>query len=221
MTSLFRNILRHLPHLVRRYLSKKRSHHYQGLFINITPGVFHPGLFFSTKMLLQFLEKQSIKDATVLEIGAGTGIISLLAAKMGAKVTATDISQLAIENIRLNARKNNLPLNIIQSDLFENLPAKQFDWILVNPPYYAKQPMREEEFAWYCGEHHEYFIRFFTSLPLFITIKTNTVMVLSDVCNLPVIFRIGSEHNFEFVKLSEKNIWVDGKNYIFQIKQIA
>lgn len=221
MTSLFRNILRPLPHLIRWYLSKKRSYHYQGLFIDITPGVFHPGLFFSTKMLLRFLEKQSIKDATVLEIGAGTGIISLLAAKMGARITATDISQLAIENIRLNARKNNLPLNIIQSNLFENLPAEQFDWILVNPPYYAKQPMREEEFAWYCGEHHEYFIRFFTSLPSFITSKTNTVMVLSDVCNLPVIFRIGSEHNFEFVKLSEKNIWVDGKNYIFQIKQIV
>ncbi len=221
MTNLFRKILQPLPHLVRWYLSKERSYHYQGLRIDITPGVFHPGLFFSTKMLLRFLEKQSIKDATVLEIGAGTGIISLLAAKMGAKVTATDISQLAIENIGINARKNNLPLDIIQSDLFETLPVTKFDWILLNPPYYAKQPMREEELAWYCGEHHEYFIRFFTSLPLFITSNTNTVMVLSDVCDLPAIFRIGSEHNFEFVKLSEKNIWVDGKNYIFKIRQIA
>lgn len=221
MTSLFRKILRPVPHLIRWYLSKKRSFQYHDLFVDIIPGVFHPGFFFSTKMMLQFAEKQSFQGSTLLEIGAGTGIISLLAANMGAKVTATDISQLAIENIRLNAGKNHLPLTIIQSDLFENIPITSFDWILVNPPYYAKKPIHEEDFAWYCGEHHEYFIRFFRSLPTFITSKTNTVMVLSDVCNLPVIFRIGSEHNFEFVKLSEKNIWVDGKNFIFQIKQIV
>lgn len=221
MTSLFRKILRPVPHLIRWYLSKKRSYQYQDLFVDIIPGVFHPGLFFSTKMMLGFTEKQSIRDATVLEIGAGTGIISLLAAKMGARVTATDISQHAIENIRLNARKNGLPLTIVCSDVFQNLPAMQFDWIFVNPPYYAKNPMREEEFAWYCGEQHEYFIRFFSNLKSFVTHKTNTVMVLSDVCDLDTIFKIGSHYHFEFVKLSEKHVWADGKNYIFQIRQIV
>ena len=221
MTGLFRKILRPVPHLIRWYLSKTRSYQYQDLFVDIIPGVFHPGLFFSTKMMLQFAEKQSFQGATLLEIGAGTGIISLLAAKMGAKVTATDISQLAIENIRLNAGKNHLSLNIIQSDVFENLPATQFDWILVNPPYYAKQPKHAEEFAWYCGEHHEYFIRFFGNLRSFSKRESNTVMVLSDVCDLSAIFRIGHQHHFEFVKLSERNVWADGKNYIFQIKQIV
>ena len=221
MDRILRCILLPLPRLVQWYLSKKRTCRYKNLSIDVLPGVFHPGLFFSSKMLLQFVETLSIKNAIVLEIGAGTGIVSLLATKMGAKVTATDISQKALDNIHLNARKNNLKLDIIHSDVFENLPITKFDFILVNPPYYAKPPQKEEEFAWYCGEHHEYFVRFFNGISGFSTDKTQTLMVLSDVCNLSAIFKIGHDHHFEFVKLSEQSLWVDGKNYIYQIKKIA
>ena len=44
----------------------------------------------------------------VLEVGTGSGLIALHCAKAGADVTATDISPLAIKNIRMNALKNKL-----------------------------------------------------------------------------------------------------------------
>ena len=134
-------------------------------------------------------------------------------------MTATDISSIAIENIYTNAKKNNASINIVLSDLFTNLPSSVYDWIFVNPPYYPKQPKKEEEFAWYCGEQHEYFINFFSTIHPFLSDKTRTIMVLSDVCNLDTIFKIASEHGFQLVKILEKKIWIDGKNYIFEIKQ--
>ncbi len=221
MNRLFRKILLPLPYLVRWYLSKKRVYQYEGLSIDVLPGVFHPGLFFSTKMLLRFAAKQTLQGRKVLEIGAGTGIISLYTRKMGAMVTATDISQTAVENIRLNAIKNNVSLTVVQSDLFEKIPSEKFDWVFVNPPYYPREPIREEDFAWYCGTQHEYFVRFFSHLPGFITMETTAVMVLSDVCDLATIIKIGKQHQFEFIQLAEEDIWLDGKNYVFQIKQTA
>ncbi len=221
MNKVLRQFLRPLPRLVGWYLSGKRNYKYQDLSLEVFPGVFHPGIFFSTKMLLQFVELQSLENSSVLELGAGTGIISLRAARMGARVTATDISQTAIFNIQRNAVINSISLTTLHSDLFDNIPAAHFDWILINPPYYPKKPRKNAEFAWYCGEHHEYFEKFFRGLRSFITPVTHTIMVLSDVCDLQVIFRIGRDHGMAMEKISEKNVWVDGKNYLFRIKPIA
>jgi release factor glutamine methyltransferase len=221
MNRFFRKILAPLPFVVRWYVSKERTYHHQNLSITVMPGVFHPGLFFSTNMLLEFIKQQNLKGAVVLEVGAGTGILSLVANKMGATVTATDISSIALENIHTNAKKNNASISIVRSDLFTDLPPSIYDWIFVNPPYYPKQPKKEEEFAWYCGEQHEYFINFFRTIHPFLSDKTRTIMVLSDVCDLATIFKIAAEHGFQLMKVSEKKIWIDGKNYIFEIKQTA
>ena len=52
---------------------------------------------------------KSFKDKTVLDIGTGTGIIGLYAAKLGAKkVVATDVDKAAIECTRENAQRMNL-----------------------------------------------------------------------------------------------------------------
>ena len=219
MNKFLRKILAPLPGLVRWYLSKKRSYRYEDLTIEVLPGVFHPGLFFSTKMLLRYIAGQSLKGTAVLELGAGSGIISLLSASMGAYVTSTDISELAVSNIRLNANKTTLI--IILSDLFDNIPLQKFDWIFINPPYYAKDPLHAEDYAWYCGTQHEYFVKLFNQLPPYIIPSTRVMMVLSEVCDLETIFKIALQHKFEFLLQEERRVWVDGKNYIFQIKQVA
>lgn len=221
MNAFLRTILLPLPPMVRWYLSKKRVYRYQGLTIDVFPGVFHPGIFFSTKMILAFMGDQSIHNARVLEIGAGTGIISLYAARLGAKVTATDINTTAIENIKRNAILNNVSLTTIYSDLFDKIPVERFDWVLINPPYYPKNPRTEAEFAWYCGDGHEYFKKLFAGLSEYVSPASNVIMVLSDVCDLAHISRIAQSHQFRFVKVGQKRILVDGNNYLFSIKQIA
>ncbi|HWA34153.1 MAG TPA: methyltransferase [Cyclobacteriaceae bacterium] len=217
MNRVLQRILLPLPSIVRWYLSKKRIYKSRGLRIIVLPGVFHPGFFFSTEMMLQYLSQQSFRGKSVLEVGAGTGIISLFIAKQGGDVTATDISERAIENIRLNASENNLPLTVVRSNLFDHIDGK-YEWIVVNPPYYARNPLTEAEYAWHCGENHEYFRTFFSGLAAHMSAGCRAVMVLSDVCDLKTIFQIASENNFKLETQQEKNVWADGRNYIFSIK---
>ena len=221
MNRLLRKILLPMPRLVDWYLSKKRTYRYQNLIVEVKPGVFHPGFFFSTQMLLRFAAAQPLKDTTVLELGAGTGLISIQSARMGAIVTATDISLAAIEGIRANSIANQVSITVVHSDLFKNLEGCKFDWIFINPPYYARSPMKEQDHAWYCGEHYEYFIEFFKNLSSHVTSTSQVIMVLSDVCNLKAIFHIANEYQFECLLREERYVWTDGRNYIYQIKPLG
>ncbi len=122
------------------YLSKPRKYTYKEIVVWVEPTVFPPFITFSTKLLLEFLEALSLKEKKVLELGCGCGIISILAAKKEAIVTATDINTTALESLEKNALNNAVSIDIIHSDLFENIQNKTFDFIVINPPYYPKNP---------------------------------------------------------------------------------
>ena len=74
----------------------------------------------------------------LLEIGCGSGLLSVHAAKAGALVTAADISPYAVECTKKNASRNRLRIDVVQSDLFENLKG-EFDVIAFNPPYLPEE----------------------------------------------------------------------------------
>jgi release factor glutamine methyltransferase len=73
-----------------------------------------------------------------LEIGCGSGLLSLHAAKAGATVKAADINPHAVECTRRNAARNNLRMDVVESDLFENVHG-DFDIIAFNPPYLPEE----------------------------------------------------------------------------------
>ncbi len=203
--------------LVKKYLSSSRNYRYKGMTFLVRPGVFHPGIFFSTKFLLNYLLSFPLKDKTILEIGTGSGFISLNAADKGAFVTATDISAIAIENSLINAKQLSQTIRIIHSDLFENLPQQSFDYIVINPPYFKKNPAKEADYAWYCGENGEYFSRLFSNLSDYIHTNSIVLMVLSDECDLKMIKDMALENKFSFNKVKQKRFFWE-TNFIFQIE---
>ena len=71
---------------------------------------------------------------TLLDMGSGSGLLSVHAAKLGASVTAVDINPEAVECTRRNANKNGVRVTARVSDLFENVTG-YFDVIAFNPPY--------------------------------------------------------------------------------------
>ena len=199
------------------YLNRTRSYSSHGLKIKVLPSVFHPGLFISTELIIAFLEDKELDGKSFLELGAGSGLVSLFAAKKGAKVTSSDISQKAIENIKINSEQNNLPLTIIHSDLFDKFPQQPFDWIFINPPFYPKNPQNEKEMAFYCGEGFEYFIRLFAQIKDFIHEKTFIYMILSEDCDLKKIESIANSEGFQWVIEEKRQKWGE-LNFIFRIE---
>ena len=214
------NVLRPIAPILKKlanvYTRKEREFSYNNITVKVLPGVFHPGLFFSSKMLLNFMDTLNLEGKTFLELGAGTGIISILAAKKGAVVYASDISSKAVENVRLNAIKNNVQISIFTSDLFKNIPDMQFDYIIINPPYYKRDPLEDEEYAWFCGSNFEYFTSLFNSISNNIDKHSQVFMILSEVCDIQEIKSIGMEKGFAWKLKMKKQFWGE-KNYIFEI----
>jgi release factor glutamine methyltransferase len=201
---------------VVRYLSKARTYVYKGVRLEIPSGVFHPGFFFSTKFLLKFLARQPLNNRSFLELGAGSGLISLFVAKHGAYVTATDINPLAVKCLEKNAMLNEIPMNILESDLYARIPEQPFDLIAVNPPYYRKQPATDAERAWYCGPNGEYFDGFFGGLARYVHPGSGIWMVLCEGCDLEMIKAHAARYSWSLECVRVKRNLIE-KDYIFRI----
>jgi release factor glutamine methyltransferase len=199
-----------------KYLSKERSYSYKTITVTVFPGVFHPGFYFSTKLLLKYLENIELNKKYVLELGAGTGLISIFAANKGGFVTASDISLTAVYNIEKNVKMTNANVEVVHSDLFDDIPSRRYDYIIINPPYYKKTPSSEKEFAWFGGDDFQYFRKLFGQLRNNLYENTNVIMVLSDEADLVMINSIAEEFNFRMKEIMHKKTW--GENhFIFSI----
>lgn len=207
-----------LKKIVHFYLSKPRKYKYKDITIKVIPSVFHPGLFFSTKVFIDFLETISLKNESVLELGAGSGLISIYCSQRGANMTASDINPLAIQCIKENASINKQNIITCLSDLFSNLPLIDYDIILINPPYYPKKPSNIEEQAWFCGEEFEYFQKLFNQMKVSENKKSKTYMILSEDCEVKKIMSIAKSNDLNYELVFSKKVSGE-KNFIFEINK--
>jgi release factor glutamine methyltransferase len=84
---------------------------------------------------------------SLLEIGAGTGVASLAAARSGARVVATDLNPFALAALRRRAREEQLLVEVVRTDLAAGLP--RFDRVLANPPYLPTAPEERDPDPWH------------------------------------------------------------------------
>ncbi len=103
-------------------------------------------------------ETPLVKDKTVLEIGTGSGLLSLCALQYGAaKVIATDVNPAAVANARYNADRMGLAERFeVRRVPLESRGAftviesgETFDLIVSNPPWVDQRPAAIDEFALY------------------------------------------------------------------------
>lgn len=222
MIPIVKKILRpFLPRMTRWYLSKTRWYSAAGIRIKVYPGVFHPGLFFSTSVLLNYLTHKDLQGLRILELGAGSGFLSIFCSRRKAAVTASDISKTAIENLSENKFLTGAEFQIVESDLFDSMNPDDFDLIVINPPYYPRNPARESERAWYCGDDFQYFKKLFSQLREKQKKTNNTiVMVLSEDCDINKITSLAEREGYFSSSPEEvKNFWE--KSFLFEWKKMA
>ncbi|MDD2532162.1 Ribosomal RNA small subunit methyltransferase C [bioreactor metagenome] len=90
------------------------------------------------------------RGESVLEVGCGSGIVSMHCASNGALVTAVDINEKAVECARENFRRNGLDANILVSDVCENVKGV-FDTFVFNLPYLPVSESGALEASWSGG----------------------------------------------------------------------
>ena len=134
-------LLRALEKIKNGYPLQYITHHqeFMGLNFAVNENVLIPQP--DTEVLVEnaikiILDKYSNKEVKILDLCTGSGAIAISLKKYlpNAKVYTSDISKNALEIAKINAEKNNVKINFINSNMFENIKEK-FDIIITNPPY--------------------------------------------------------------------------------------
>jgi HemK-related putative methylase len=117
----------------------------------VLPDVFNPTLFHTSEALVNRLAGVPIGPRTAaLDMGTGSGVAAIAAARRGARVVAVDISPEAVRCARINALLNRVEeqIDVRHGDLFDPVRGERFDLVLFNPPFYAGPPQEMWEHAW-------------------------------------------------------------------------
>jgi len=124
-----------------------KTFHFQKFDIQQSKSVFRVG---TDAVLLGALTNSSNKEK-MLEIGPGTGVISLMLAQrnLDLKITAVEISEEAAKLTELNFNHSDFKnrLKVIQNDFKTFQSEEKFDLIVCNPPYFDENPSTKDKIA--------------------------------------------------------------------------
>ncbi|MGA8290999.1 MAG: 50S ribosomal protein L11 methyltransferase [Rhodoplanes sp.] len=125
-----------------------------GFRLTVRPTVFHPRYFISSECFAEFIDGLDLRGKRVIDVGTGSGILALAAARAGADfVVAADINPNAALTAADNARANGFPaVKAVCSNLLAAFAARPlFDVILSSPPKHAGEPRDLADRGWHAG----------------------------------------------------------------------
>ena len=154
---------------------------FHGLQLSSPAGVYPPRAGGSTRFMADHWGAQGMhkNPKRMLEIGCGSGALSLLAQRLGWDVSACDVDALAVATAQANAHANGATLNAYQSDLFSAVPAEEFDVIVFNFPLYHKPAAESREIA-LADQQGDIAARFFRQAPQFLKTEGFVLFTFSN-----------------------------------------
>ena len=126
----------------------------------VLPSVFNPKVPRTGEFLASMLDASRVKrDFSVLDMGTGSGVGAVFAARYAARVVAVDINPAAVRCAHINAVVNHVEdrIEVRHGDLFAAVPGEQFDLILFNPPFLRGAPRDDRDRAWRSSDIAERF----------------------------------------------------------------
>ncbi len=160
---------------------------------------------FETELLvektIQKLKKMKLENPNILELGAGSGCISIALKKnIDCKVSAVDISEDAIQVARENATLNKVSIDFKVQDML-NINYEGYDLIISNPPYVSetepvgKETQYEPQNALFAKEKGLFFYQ-------------EIIRKISELSKKPklIAFEIGMTQGNELLEFSKKHL---------------
>lgn len=164
-----------------------------GFTFTVRPTVFNPADFISSKVFISYINTLDLRGKYILDMGSGSGVVSIIAASKGALCVACDINPVSVRCITENALQNNFSgqVTAIESDLFEslgNIVTGKFDIIFFNPPYYKGNPANNFERAFKGGPNLEVINSFLDDAKNFLAPSGRLCLLISSDMNLDDMF---------------------------------
>ena len=188
-----------------------------GMKIVVNPGVYQTSG--DSELIAKSVKIN--KNEIFLEIGCGTGVVSIATAKRSKSGIGVDINEKAVENSKQNADMQGIKnVEFLKSDVFENVSGK-YNVIICNPPF-TKHDARDNIDRMFWDPEDEMKRKFFREAGKFL--KPNGKIYFgwanfADVdVNLP--FKLAEENGYELVNKFNKPFENDFTYYVFEFKSV-
>ena len=224
--SLWKKVFRHAVHWVSyNFILKRRkvrNVRVGDLRLHVPPGVFHPGIFVTSRMFARFIRTLDLRGKRVVEVGTGSGILAISAGKSGASlVLALDINPAAVAGARQNADANDVGaiLSTRVSNLFSAvLPHEKFDVVISSPPSFEGEPRDMADRAWHAGPGYRDIRMLFDQAAHYLAPGGAMYLLASSDTNVPYLQHRARQAGFDWNLVAEKSILVESF-LIFELKR--
>jgi release factor glutamine methyltransferase len=154
--ALVRRLIGRAMHLGYRLTGAHRYDDYRfervgGAHFVVMPSVFNPRTPRTGAFLAANIDPGPVRSHwQVLDMGTGSGVGAVIAARHARRVVAVDINPAAAHCARVNAQLNGVEqrIEVRQGDLFAPVAGERFELVLFNPPFLRASPRDARDRAW-------------------------------------------------------------------------
>jgi release factor glutamine methyltransferase len=185
--------------------------------ILVIPSVFNPKVPRTGAFLAAQLDARLVPvDAEVLDIGTGSGVCAIFAARHARRVVAVDINRAAVRCAGINAHLNDLEhrIEVRHGDLFAPVAGERFDLIVFNPPFLRGSPRNDRDRAWRSPDIAE---RFAAGLRDHLKPRGAALVVLSTFGNAQIFLEQVRQRGFAISVLAERR-FVNERLAVFKLE---
>jgi release factor glutamine methyltransferase len=192
---------------------------YLGLHLTVPAGVFAPTPV--SDLLGEAVLAEAGPEDRVLDMGTGSGVNAILAARNGAEVAAIDIVPEAVRAARMNAARNGVESRIqfMAGDLFAAVRGP-FDLIIYDPPFRWFRPRDSLEIAM-ADEGYRSLTRFMRELPDRLTAGGRALLFFGTSGDLAYLTGLIDDSGLSCEVVAERELDKDGTRVIYRTYRLT